>query len=209
MRYGIRAWARRLAGTAVCMGTLVACSDSPPKLVTVSQLPTEFDQLAGVCQGHGQAYSAAPAYTGPPPHPMAVVVTDRTTPSVLDLDNYGSAPTGAGAHPSRNTDPGMVQLVACQTDEGPATDVLGPECQYSDRTIADTPIRMIPEWFQFTIYSLRTHTVVGTERVLTDDTHCPPMLDVIRGRPAPRQVASLSSDKVHETLDHYTEAMLP
>jgi hypothetical protein len=91
----------------------------PPGVQISSQLPEVTDAYSGVCDGSGTAFTAASAYAGPGPHPIAVFLGGA------DL-SYDSGTEWLPDNPA------SVQLVACITQtDGRST---GKTCDYDGYT---------------------------------------------------------------------------
>jgi hypothetical protein len=156
-----------------------------------STLPSSSDDYGDACGSPGTAYTRAPAYAGPPPHPLLVA-----PPGVRwRLDQEGTS--------WYVKDPASVQLIACVDRDGDDGST-GELCSYSTSNVGiggRTETQTLRAgWYTITVYELRTHRTVGSSRILGDNHTCP------QTKLEDDEVYSTPSDsQLHEALDPYTQ----
>lgn len=136
-----------------------------------SQLPEVTDAYSGACDGSGTAFTAAPAYAGSGPHPIAVFLGDA------DL-SYDSGTEWLPDNPA------SVQLIACITQtDGRST---GKTCDYGGYTFTlggsggyqTKQVTVVNGLFRITVYQARTRQKIGTAEITGADTSvCPKTID--------------------------------
>lgn len=120
---------------------------------TVDGRPGEGVALSAACAPPGTAFAGAPPFEGPGPHPVAVVPARQAFPA-----------------------PDAAQLVACIEPDGDAG-LADRRCSYSTSNMGiggQVEVRSLRRgWYRITVYELRTHRQVGSERVIGEDAQCP------------------------------------
>jgi hypothetical protein len=148
-----------------------SASASPrPTVPVVSQLPASTSDLMKACEGKGVAYSAAPAYAGSGPHPIAVFL------SSAPADSVPSALPGPASRwlPDSTKN---VQLIGCVqlSDKGPKSDVT---CAYNFLG-APGPVPVFNGRYTITVYDLREHRKIASIEATGTDHSCPKKIPVI------------------------------
>jgi hypothetical protein len=140
----------------------------------VGALPPSTFGLARVCEKAGTAFTSAPAFSGPAPHPMEVVTAVQE--QHVDLTDAGGLAAATGGDKWDPLTPEQVQLVACATRT--STGDVVRQCTYTLPGLpagsgTDVPLRSAT--YQITVYEVRTHDQVGkADDVAAADTSCPP-----------------------------------
>lgn len=173
-------WILAVVGLVVllCVGVGVVRFALPRLFVQhEGELPASTFGLTAACEKAGTAFTSAPAFDGPAPHPMEVV-TAAEGQSVGLTDTGGVAgATGGSAWDALM--PAQVQLVACA--KRTATGAVVGRCKYTlpglpaGSSGSDVPLRSAT--FEITVYEARTHhEVTRVSNVVAADTTCPPTL---------------------------------
>jgi hypothetical protein len=160
----------------------------PTGVVTVTQLPDEPVDFGNVCTG--EVFPSAPAFAGPPPHPIDVFVDGRQEPQ-----------SGWPDITARN-----VQIVACVDNDGQVSGETSPVCHYGiggENADPKLDATMNLWWYRITVYEVRTHRVLGRDRIIGRDTRCP---DIRPAGADPGLTSVPSADQLHAELDRYVES---
>lgn len=146
---------------------------------------------------------AAPAYTGPGPHP-AVVAAMRSKSALTTVLSPGppALPMEWQALTNGQVDRNRVQLVVCafmpNLDTGPQVGT----CDYVDKaTGKPKTIRVVAANYRFTVLAARTGEQVGAFEVAGSETHCPHFLLTLRPNQALGQ--RVGSQQFAEALRPY------
>jgi hypothetical protein len=162
---------------------------SRPSVPTVSQLPAQATALVRACHGKGAAFSAAPAYAGSGPHPIAVFLSGAPADSVPSALPEPASQWLPGS-------PAKVQLVGCVqlSSKGPKS---GLTCVYN-LIGTGAPVPVFNGRYTITIYDLREHRKIVSMTVTGVDHSCPkkiPVIDTIFSR--------LTATQLDKLLDPY------
>jgi hypothetical protein len=170
----------------------------PPGVQISSQLPEVTDAYSDVCDGSGTAFTAAPAYAGPGPHPIAVFQGDADMTSVFPSSGTEWLPDN----------PASVQLVACITQtNGRST---GQTCNYTGFTLSGgvtgKEITVLNTLFRITVYQARTRQKVETAEITGANTSvCPKTMNAN----APGTLDStFTNAQLQQVLDPYVDRAL-
>jgi hypothetical protein len=128
-------------------------------------LPGKIADLRSVCTG--KSYADAAAYSGPAPHPIAIILASHGSDfgDAKQADDGGAVPNKVTA-PYQSTNTHRVQLVAC----GAITheEKSGPDCKFSDTDGGHSfSVPLHGATYRVTVYELRTHRTVGQVTVKT------------------------------------------
>lgn len=128
-------------------------------------LPSHLADLRSACDG--RSYGDAAAYSGHPPHPVAIILASHGHDfgDAKPASDGGAVPTKETA-PYQQTNTHRVQLVACGaiTHETKS----GPDCKFSDSDGGHSlSVPLHSATYRVTVFELRTHRKVGQVTVKT------------------------------------------
>jgi hypothetical protein len=154
------------------------------------EVAVPLSALSLACNPPGTAYTAAPAYAGPGPHPVAVFVNGNDMSIVMP-------DTGSEWMPNNLA---TTQLLVCiQASQGAKSHV---ECDYSGFTLSGGVLGeqdfVIDTVYRFAIYVLRTHREVGSATIIGGDFSCPKFK-----QPGEKITSSVTNAQLQKVLDPY------
>lgn len=152
-------------------------------------LPRVLDGYAAVCGG--RAFTGAPAYTGPGPHPTLIFDGLSASSDLLDLPVSWRAAAVADA-----------QLVACVRQ---SVAFLAKQCEYTEmfHGTTQTKVTMAYADFEYTLYEIRTRRQVAVVTVRGADITCDGTIAYRPGTPPPQQLSKLEPGQVRDALSKY------
>jgi hypothetical protein len=157
MTAAIARWARTAAGVVLVGIAGSACSHGG--------LPGQLTGLRSACDG--KKYADAAPYSGPAPHPIAVIPASHGHDFTdAKPEDYGGAVPNKQTAPYQSTNTHRVQLVACAAITHEAKS--GPDCKFTDPDGGHRfSVPLHSATYRVTVYELRTHRKVGQATVKT------------------------------------------